>query len=120
MSAFKYTFCMSRSTSNCILKTNCSRLPVLIRTRLVASIPSDSAGCIKLPIRPKILFVANIFLVIFLLTCEILFTSLHFFGVFVVCGALGLVLWLKSKKHRGSVSLPSSVGNYPKSYRSLS
>ena len=66
-----------------------------------------SASCIKLEIRPKtLLFVADIF-VIFLLSCDILVTRpclicrVRWFNifVFVVSGALGLLLWLKSKKH---------------------
>ena len=46
--------------------------------------------------------------------------SLVFFSFFVVCGALGWVLWLKSKKWNGSVSLPSLIGNYQKSYSYIS
>ena len=46
--------------------------------------------------------------------------SLVFFCFFVVCGALGWVLWLKSKKWNGSVSLPSLIGNYQKSYSYIS
>ena len=51
-----------------ILKNELSRVPVPVRTKvleLVAGISLKSGGCIKLPVRTKILFVAGIFLVIF-------------------------------------------------------
>ena len=38
------------------------------------------------------------------------------FFCFSFCGTLGLLLCLKSKKHKGSDSLPSLMGNYHKSY----
>ena len=38
------------------------------------------------------------------------------FFCFSFCGALGLLLCLKSKKHKGSDSLPSLMENYRKSY----
>ena len=38
------------------------------------------------------------------------------FFCFSFCGTLGLLLRLKSKKHKGSDSLPSLMGNYHKSY----
>ena len=38
------------------------------------------------------------------------------FFCFSFCGALGLLLCLKSKKHKESDSLPSLIGNYRKSY----
>ena len=38
------------------------------------------------------------------------------FCCFLFCGALGLLLCLKSKKHKGSDSLSSLMGNYHKSY----
>ena len=64
-----------------ILKyTNC-RVPVPVRTKvleLVAGISLESAGCIKLPLRTKILFVAAIFLGIFFLTCRGGFFCNHF------------------------------------------
>ena len=37
------------------------------------------------------------------------------FFCFLFCGDLGLLLCLKSKKHKGSDSLPSLMGNYHKS-----
>ena len=37
------------------------------------------------------------------------------FFCFSFCGTLGLLLRLKSKKHKGSDSLPSLMGNYHKS-----
>ena len=80
----------------------------------------------KLPVRTKtLLFVAGIFLVvIFLLPCYIVVMSLSYllsddgliFFCFSFCGALGLLLCLKSKKHKESDSLPSLMGNYHKSY----
>ena len=33
-----------------------------------------------------------------------------------MCAALELLLWLKSKKHKGSVSLPTLIRNYQKSH----
>ena len=68
-----------------------------------------------------IIFVAGIF--IFLFPCDIVGMSLSclssddglIFFCFSFCGALGL-LCLKSKKHNGSDSLPSLMGNYHKSY----
>ena len=51
-----------------VLKNELSRVPVPVRTKvleLVAGISLKSGGCIKLPARTKILFVARIFLVIF-------------------------------------------------------
>ena len=38
------------------------------------------------------------------------------FFCFSFCGALGLMLCLKSKKHKGNNSLLSVMGNYHKSY----
>ena len=105
-----------------IIKLAC--IPVQAKVlELVAGISLKSTGCIKLPIQTKIWFVA-IFLVIFLLTCDILVMPLHYlswvmiyyFPVFCYVGALKLLLWLKSKKHKESVSLPSLMENYQKSY----
>ena len=42
--------------------------------------------------------------------------SLIFFCYFVVCGAIGLLLWLKSKEYQENVSLPSLMKSYQKSY----
>ena len=42
--------------------------------------------------------------------------SLIFFCYFVVCGAIGLLLWLKSKEYQENVSLPSLMRSYQKSY----
>ena len=38
------------------------------------------------------------------------------FSCFLFCGALGLLSCLKSKKQKGSGSLPSLMGSYHKSY----
>ena len=40
----------------------------------------------------------------------------YYFPVLCYVGALRLLLWLKSKKHKESVSLPSLMENYQKSY----
>ena len=42
------------------------------------------------------------------------------FLCFLFCRVLGLLLCLKSKKHKGSNSLPSLMGNYHKSYLHIS
>ena len=42
--------------------------------------------------------------------------SLIFFCYFVVCVAIGLLLWLKSKEYQENVSLPSLMRSYEKSY----
>ena len=42
--------------------------------------------------------------------------GLIFFN-FSFCGALGLLPYLKSKKQKGSDSLPSLMGSYHKSYK---
>ena len=77
-----------------IIKLSCVLVPVWTKVlELVAGISLKSTGCIKLPEQTKILFAAGIFL-IFLLTCEILVTSvpylsgdgLIFFCFFVVWG----------------------------------
>ena len=72
-----------------------------------------------------IIFVAGIF-VIFLFPCNIVVMPLPYlssddsliFFCLSFCGALGLLLCLKSKKHNGSDSFPSLMGNwnYHKSY----
>ena len=57
---------------------------------------------------------------IFVTTCDILVMSLPypsvdgliFFCFLFVWGALGLLLWLKSKKYKDSVSFPSLMENY--------
>ena len=80
----------------------------------------------KLTVRIKtLLFVAGIFLVVmFLFPCDIVIICLcptylvimvQYFSVFF-CGTLGLLLCLTSKKHKGSDSLPSLMGNYDNSY----
>ena len=60
---------------------------------------------------------------IFLFPCEIVVMSLPYlssddgltFFCFSICGDLGLLLCLKSKKHKESDSLPSLIRNYHKS-----
>ena len=91
----------------------------------------------KLPVRTKtLLFVAVIFLVvIFLFSCCYLFVFLSYFShmflpylssdgliffCFSLCGVLGLLLCLKSKKHKRSDSLPSLMENCYKSYLHIS
>ena len=78
----------------------------------------------KLPVQTKtLLFVAGIFL-IFLFTCDIVVMSLSYpwsddgliFFCFLFCEALGLLLCLKSKKQKGSDSLPSLIESFHKSY----
>ena len=66
---------------------------------LVASIYLKSADCIKLPVRTKISVVFGVFLVIFLLTCDILVTSLPYLSVdrlmffcSLLCGSLRVVV----------------------------
>ena len=68
-------------------------------------------GCVKLLVQTKIfLFVGGIFLVVIFLNFSHLSFSylsgdgLNIFLFFVVCGALGLLLWIKSKKHKGQFS----------------
>ena len=72
---------------------------------------------------PKILLlIAGVFLVvIFLFPCDISLSHLLSddgltFFCFSFCGSLGLFLYLKSKKHKGSDSLPSLMGNCLKFY----
>ena len=66
---------------------------------LVAGIYLRSADCIRLPVRTKISFVAGVFLVIFLLTCDILVTSLLYlsgdglmFFCSLLCGSFRVVV----------------------------
>ena len=59
--------------------------------------------------------------VIFLFPCDISLSHLLsddglIFFCFSFCGSLGLFLYLKSKKHKGSDSLPSLMGNCLKFY----
>ena len=77
----------------------------------------------KLLVQTKtLLFIAGIFL-IFLFLCDAVAMSLSYlssddgliFFCFSFCGALGL-LCLKFKKHKGSDSISSLMGNYHKSY----
>ena len=67
---------------------------------------------IKLPARNKLYYLLPIFFLL-LSFCYILVMSLQYlsgdgliFLCFFVCGALAFLLWITSKKRKGSVSLP--------------
>ena len=115
-------FLVTVGNSTSFLITNCLAYRYRYRPKLYNWLPVFLEKR-KLPVRTKtFLLVAGIFLVvIFLFPCDIVVMSLSYlssddgsiFFCFLFCGTLGLLLCLKSKKHKGNDALPSLISISP-------
>ena len=122
---FSCTVVRYSNTAKCILFRTVSRTGTSTDQNFITGCRYFLKKC-ELPVRSKtLLFIAGIFLVvIFLFPCDIVVICLCptyrvmmiYFFCFSFCRAFELFLCLKSKKHKGSDSLPSLMGNYHKSY----